>query len=68
LGPLERVNLCHWTTHFTLITAIHIPDTRLGSREIKYAVKIAMKQAQPWNMIQMEVNIYVTNLTNKSRP
>jgi hypothetical protein len=34
LGPLERANLSHWTTHISITTAVQIPQTRLHQREI----------------------------------
>jgi hypothetical protein len=51
----------------SLTTAIQIPDTRLSQREVirKYAVKIVVTDVQSATMIQMEVIIYATNLTNQ---
>jgi hypothetical protein len=47
LGPLERADLNHWTTHVRFTTA----ESRLCQGEItgKYAIKIVIKDAHSWN-------------------
>jgi hypothetical protein len=35
LGPLERANCNHWTTHLILTTAIKTSDIRLSQKETR---------------------------------
>jgi hypothetical protein len=48
LGPLERVNINHWTTHVTFVTAIEISETMLCRKGItdKYAIKIVVNHEE----------------------
>jgi hypothetical protein len=47
VGPLERANLDHWTTHVKFTIVIYIPETQLYHREItgKYTIKTLIKHA-----------------------
>jgi hypothetical protein len=54
LGPLEGVNLHHWTTHVNITTAILILETSLSQREItgNDAIEIMIKLHRPGTNIE----------------
>jgi hypothetical protein len=71
LGPLQRVNLNHWTTYVGIVTAIKTPETGLSQWQIarkiynKYcdtaSTDLKLREKRKWKF-------YTTNPANKPNP